>query len=84
MLSRMQFCYTSDFQEIRTHALNFSTHILEKLAKLLPFAHGVEMEKALFRGDLALGAEHALPVALYSIAITAIAIFCFLRQMKRQ
>ena len=56
----------------------------EKLAKLLPFAHGVEMEKALFRGDLALGAEHALPVALYSIAITAIAIFCFLRQMKRQ
>ena len=56
----------------------------EKIAYALPFVHAVEMEKALFRGDFALAAEHALPVILYSLCILAAAVLCFLRQMKKQ
>ena len=56
----------------------------EKIANALPFVHAVEMEKALFRGDLALAGEHILPIALYSLAATAVAVLCFLRQMNKQ
>ena len=56
----------------------------EKIANLLPFVHAVEMEKALFSGDFGLAATHILPIALYSIAITVIAVLFFLRQMKKQ
>ncbi len=56
----------------------------EKIANALPFVHAVEMEKALFRGELALAGEHILPIALYSLGATAVAVFCFLRQMKKQ
>ena len=56
----------------------------EKLANVLPFVHATDMEKALFRGDLALAGTHVLPIALYSVAITALAVLCFLRQMKKQ
>ena len=58
--------------------------VFEKIANALPFVHAVEMEKALFTGDFGLAATHILPIVLYSIAITAIAVFCFLRQMKKQ
>ena len=58
--------------------------LFEKIAGLLPFLHAVEMEKALFLGDFQTAAAHSLPVALYSIGITAIAVFCFLGQMKKQ
>ena len=56
----------------------------EKIANLLPFVHAVEMEKALFNGDFGLASTHILPIALYSIAITVIAVLFFLRQMKKQ
>ena len=56
----------------------------EKIANALPFVHAVEMEKALFHGDLALAGEHILPIALYSLAATAVAVLCFLRQMNKQ
>jgi ABC-2 type transport system permease protein len=56
----------------------------EKIANVLPFVHAVEMEKALFSGNFGLAATHILPIALYSVAITALAVFCFLRQMKKQ
>ena len=58
--------------------------VFEKIANALPFVHAVEMEKALFSGDFGLAATHILPIVLYSIAITAIAVFCFLRQIKKQ
>ena len=58
--------------------------VFEKFANALPFVHAVEMEKALFSGDFGLAATHILPIVLYSVAITAIAVFCFLRQMKKQ
>ena len=56
----------------------------EKLADVLPFVHAAELEKALFSGDFGLAASHVLPVLLYSILITAAAVFCFLGQMKKQ
>ena len=58
--------------------------IFEKIANALPFVHAVEMEKALFSGEYGLAATHILPIVLYSVAITAIAVLCFLRQMKKQ
>jgi hypothetical protein len=42
------------------------------------------MEKALFGGDFRLAADHLLPILLYSVLITAAAVFCFLAQMKKQ
>ncbi|MGN1420401.1 MAG: ABC transporter permease [Eubacterium sp.] len=56
----------------------------EKIANALPFMHAAEMEKALFIGDFKLAATHILPVFLYGVLITIIAVFCFLRQMKKQ
>lgn len=58
--------------------------VFEKVAYALPFVHAVEMEKALFKGDFEIVAAHVLPVVLYSVVATVIAIVCFLRQMKRQ
>ncbi len=58
--------------------------LFEKIAYALPFVHAVEMEKALFAGDFALAANHALPVVLYSALAVVAAVFCFLRQMKKQ
>ena len=56
----------------------------EKIAYALPFVHAAEMEKALFNGELGVAAANALPTVLYSVAITVVAVFCFLRQMKKQ
>ena len=56
----------------------------ERIAYTLPFVHAVEMEKALVRGNYEDAAAHVLPVTLYGVFILAIAVLCFLRQMKRQ
>ena len=56
----------------------------EKIANLLPFLHGAEMEKSLFNGNLESAMLHILPILLYSTFATAVAIVCFLRQMKKQ
>ena len=58
--------------------------LFEKTAGLLPFLHAAEMEKALFAGDLRAAASHLLPVLLYSVLVTVVAVYCFLRQMKKQ
>lgn len=58
--------------------------VFEKIANALPFVHAVEMGKALFGGDFGLAATHILPIVLYGVAITVIAVFCFLGQMKKQ
>ena len=58
--------------------------IFEKIANALPFVHAVELEKALFRGDFEVATTHILPILLYSIVTTVLAVFCFLRQMKKQ
>ena len=56
----------------------------EGLARVLPFVHAVEMERALLAGDLALAAAHILPVVLYGAAVTAASVAAFLWQMKRR
>ena len=56
----------------------------EEIANVLPFRHAAEMEKALFAGNFELAATHLLPVALCSLLVTAAAVLCFLRQMKKQ
>ena len=58
--------------------------VFKKIADLLPFVHGVEMEKALLSGDFGRALSEAVPVLLYGVVTTVIAVFFFLRQMKRQ
>lgn len=58
--------------------------LFEQLAYALPFVHAAELEKALWVGNFELAATHILPVLLYSVSITGIAVFCFLGQMKKQ
>ncbi|MBQ7043060.1 MAG: ABC transporter permease [Clostridia bacterium] len=55
-----------------------------KIANVLPFVHAAEMEKALFSGNFELTITHVMPIILYSVFITAIAVLSFLRQMKKQ
>jgi len=56
----------------------------QKIANALPFVHAAEMEKALFIGDIGIAASHFLPILMYCVVITAVAVLCFLRQMKKQ
>ncbi len=56
----------------------------QKIANFLPFLHAVEMERAALRGDYAGVFPHIWWVIGYAAAVTAIAVFAFLRQMRRQ
>ena len=56
----------------------------QTVAEVLPFFHAVEMEKALINGDFAASASHLWIVLLYGIITSVFAVFCFLKQMKRQ
>ena len=56
----------------------------QRSANLLPFVHAVEMERAVLQGDYAGVFPHIWWVAGWAAAVTAIAVFAFLRQMKRQ
>ena len=64
--------------------LNLVGGTFKKIANAFPFVHAAELEKALFNGNFESAASHILPVILYSVVITAVAVFCFLRQMKKQ
>ena len=64
--------------------LNLVGGTFKKIANVLPFVHGAELEKALFAGEFRLAATHLVPIVLYSAGITVVAVLCFLRQMKRQ
>ena len=58
--------------------------IFEKIANVLPFAHAVKLVKALFSGNFENIIIHFSVVLVYSIIVTVIAIYCFIRQMKKQ
>lgn len=64
--------------------LNLVGGTFKKIADALPFVHAAELEKALFNGNFEGAVSHILPIVLYSVVITAVAVFCFLRQMKKQ
>ncbi len=56
----------------------------KKFANALPFFRAAEAEKALFGGNSELAFSHILPIIIYCISITAVAVFFFLKQMKKQ
>lgn len=56
----------------------------EKIASALPFFHAAEAERALVGGAFELAAMHIPTVLLYGAVTMAAAVFCFLRQMKKQ
>ena len=64
--------------------LNLVGGAFKKVANVLPFVHAAELEKALFNGNFDDAASHIWPIVLYSVCITAIAVLCFLNQMKKQ
>ena len=64
--------------------LNLVGGVFEKIANVLPFVHAVELEKALFNGNFEGAVSHILPILLYSVFTTVVAVFSFLGQMKKQ
>ena len=56
----------------------------EDIAHVLPFVHAVELERALVDGNFDLAMIHILPIIIYSVLITFVAVLCFLKQMKKQ
>ena len=61
--------------------LKLAGGFFEKIANMLPFVHAAETEKALFSGTPELAWAHILPVLLYSIILTVLAVLCFIRQI---
>lgn len=55
-----------------------------KLAKLLPFYHAVELERAVIKGTVSAAFPHLFWVLGYGVLLLAAAVLLFLRQMKRQ
>lgn len=58
--------------------------VFKKIAYALPFAHAVEMERAVLAGDFAGAVPHLWWVLGYGTAAMIAAVLLFLRQMKRQ
>ena len=58
--------------------------VFQGIANILPFVHGVEMEKALLQGDLQGAAGHILPVMIYSVLTLGAAVLAFFLQMKKR
>lgn len=56
----------------------------KKIAYALPFVHAVELERAALGGNFAAVPAHLFWVLGYAVAVTALAVCLFLRQMKRQ
>ena len=56
--------------------------VFKKIAYALPFAHAVEMERAIIAGNLSGIFPHLLWVLGYAVAITGLAIAVFTRKMK--
>lgn len=54
----------------------------KKIADLLPFAHGVELEQAVAAGDLAVALSHLPWVLGYGLAAIALAVFVFFKKMR--
>ncbi|MBQ9168669.1 MAG: ABC transporter permease [Oscillospiraceae bacterium] len=56
----------------------------KRIAYLLPFVHGVELERAVLSGNLAAGMPHLFWVLGYAAVTVAAAVYLFMRQMRRQ
>ncbi len=58
--------------------------IFRKIANVLPFVHAVELERAVLGGNYADIFPHLYWVLGYTLAAVALAVYFFLRQMRRQ
>lgn len=58
--------------------------LFQRIAYLLPFVHGVEAERAILKGDAFAAFSSLLWVSAYALVLFALAIYFFLRQMKKQ
>lgn len=56
----------------------------KKVAYALPFVHAVELERAALRGEFDQILPHLYWVLGYGLVCLVAAVYCFLRQMKRQ
>ena len=56
----------------------------KRIAYVLPFVHAVDMERALLSGDFAGVFPHIWWVLGYALVLLALAVWVFLRQMKKQ
>ena len=56
----------------------------KKIANMLPFIHAVEIQRAVLKGNFTENFPHIWWVLSYSAVLLLLAIFCFLRQMKKQ
>lgn len=64
--------------------LNLVGGAFKAIAYALPFVHAVDMERAILAGNFAAAWPHLWWVLAYGVAMLALAILMFLRQMKRQ
>lgn len=64
--------------------LDLAGGIFKKIANVLPFVHAVELERATLGGNYAAIFPHLYWVLGYAIAAIALAVYFFLRQMRRQ
>lgn len=58
--------------------------VVNAIANALPFIHAVELERAVIIGDFSAALPHLIWVLAYGIVLMVIAVFVFLRQMKKQ
>ena len=58
--------------------------VFKDIAYLLPFVHAVDLERAVLSGNFADIWSHLIWVLGYAIVLLVLAVFLFLRQMKRQ
>lgn len=58
--------------------------VFRKTAQLLPFVHGVELERSVLAGNFAAAVPHLYWVAGYALLTAAAAVWLFMRQMRRQ
>ena len=56
--------------------------VFQKIADLLPFAHGVELEQAVAAGDMAAALPHLPWILGYGLAAIALAVFIFFKKMR--
>lgn len=64
--------------------LNLVGGVFQKIAYALPFVHAVEMERAALAGDFTGIFPHIWWALGYAVALFALAVMSFLRQMKKQ
>ena len=55
----------------------------KRIANLLPFVHAVELQRLVINGDISQSISHILWVLSYAVIISLVAVFTFLKQMKK-